>query len=212
MQSPLADNEKALDIIKREGPRSIQEIAQAMAVTVEGARFHLLKLQKEGFVQSQSESKGRGRPKQIWSLTEKGNNRFPNTHDKLSANLIQLMKEALGDDAVDKVIDKHQLSLQQRYSVEIDQNTDLENRLAQLVDLRTGDGYMAEYLKESDHYLFIENHCPICSAASVCQGFCRAEIDTFKSVLGENVEVERVDHIVEGARRCSYKIRELHVR
>lgn len=206
MQSPLADNEKALDIIKREGPRSIQEIAQAMAVTVEGARFHLLKLEKEGLVQSKSESKGRGRPKQIWSLTEKGNNRFPNTHDKLSANLIQLMKEALGDDAVDKVIDKHQLSLQQRYSAEIDQNTDLENRLAQLVDLRTGDGYMAEYLKKSDHYLFIENHCPICSAASVCQGFCRAEIDTFKSVLGENVEVERVDHIVKGARRCSYKI------
>ena len=183
-----------------------------MEVTVEGARFHLLKLEKEGLIQSQRESKGRGRPKQIWSLTEKGNNRFPNTHDKLSANLIHLMKEALGDDAVDKVIDRHQQSLQERYSSEIDQNGNLEDRIAQLVQLRSSDGYMAEYLKESDHYLFIENHCPICSAATVCQGFCRAEIDTFKSVLGDNVEVERIDHIVEGARRCSYKIREFNVR
>ena len=206
MQSPIADNEKALDIIKREGPQSISEIATAMGVTVEGARFHLLKLEKDGLVVSINESKGRGRPKQIWSLTEKGNSRFPNTHDKLSANLIHLMKEALGDDAVDKVIDRHQESLQERYSAEIDQDNNLEERITRLVELRTSDGYMADYIKENDHYLFIENHCPICSAASVCQGFCRAEIDTFQKVLGDDVDIKRVDHIVQGARRCSYKI------
>jgi predicted ArsR family transcriptional regulator len=55
--------------------------------------------------------------------------------------------------------------------------------------------------------LLIENHCPICAAATACQGFCRAELDVFRAVLGPETEVVRNEHIVAGARRCSYSIR-----
>src|SRR5438094_184163 len=60
--------------------------------------------------------------------------------------------------------------------------------------------------RDGDAFLFIENHCPICAAANVCQGFCSTELDLFKSVLGPDVAVERSEHIVSGDRRCVYRV------
>ena len=66
---------------------------------------------------------------------------------------------------------------------------------------------MAGWTEEADGSLvLVENHCPICAAATACQGFCRAELDVFRSVLGD-ADVTRNEHIVSGARRCSYTIR-----
>ena len=56
-------------------------------------------------------------------------------------------------------------------------------------------------------YLLVENHCPICSAAAQCQGLCAAELAVFRAVLGPDVDVERTDHILAGARRCAYRVR-----
>jgi predicted ArsR family transcriptional regulator len=55
-------------------------------------------------------------------------------------------------------------------------------------------------------FLFIEDHCPICAAAATCQTLCRSELAIFRKVLGERLVVERVDHILAGARRCAYRV------
>jgi predicted ArsR family transcriptional regulator len=67
---------------------------------------------------------------------------------------------------------------------------------AQLQDNDGGDGSV----------LLVENHCPICAAARVCQNFCRSELDVFSRVLGPSVRVERTEHQVAGGRRCVYRI------
>ena len=76
-------------------------------------------------------------------------------------------------------------------------------------DLRAKEGYMAQFEKnENGDFLLVENHCPICAAATLCQGFCATELNTFQSVLGPNTKVERIDHILAGARRCAYLIQD----
>ena len=65
---------------------------------------------------------------------------------------------------------------------------------------------MAEWRKDGDGFLLLENHCPICTAATACQGFCRSELKIFRDALGADVAVERVEHILAGARRCAYRI------
>ncbi len=94
-----------------------------------------------------------------------------------------------------------------RYSKEIQEDFDLESRVAQLAEIRSRDGYMADYDKDDEGFLLIENHCPICVAAKACQGFCRAEMNIFQSVLGEEVQITRTEHIVAGDRRCAYRIK-----
>lgn len=208
MKATVPDNEKAVWILKKKGPQPICVIADEMGVTTEGARFHLLKLEKENLVESHSEAKGRGRPRQIWSLTEQGNSRFPDTHADLTVNLIGMMRETMGEDAIHKVINQHEKRVHTRYSEELKELPSLESRIAKLAEIRTKEGYMAEYEKDQDGFLFIENHCPICAAATICQGFCQAELNIFRSILGDGVQVERVQHIIAGERRCAYKISE----
>ena len=65
---------------------------------------------------------------------------------------------------------------------------------------------MAAAVPDGDGFLLVENHCPICVAATECQGFCRAERDVFARALGPGVSVERTEHIVAGGRRCAYRI------
>jgi predicted ArsR family transcriptional regulator len=55
-------------------------------------------------------------------------------------------------------------------------------------------------------FLLVENHCPICAAAAACQGLCRSELAVFRAVLGTEIAIERIDHILAGARRCAYRI------
>jgi predicted ArsR family transcriptional regulator len=54
--------------------------------------------------------------------------------------------------------------------------------------------------------LLIENHCPITSAAKSCNLLCRSELEVFKTLLGPAVSVERVEHLMQGDRRCAYRV------
>lgn len=66
---------------------------------------------------------------------------------------------------------------------------------------------MAEsQILDDGSFLLIENHCPICAAATTCTGLCEQELTIFQCVLGENVKVEREEHIIAGARRCVYRV------
>ncbi len=211
MQPKLPDNEKALWILKKRGSQPVSAIADEMGVTTEGARFHLLKLEKEGLVESTSVAEGRGRPKQIWSITDTGNSRFPDTHADLTASLLTTMRETLGNDAVDQVIKEHENRLLARYQREIDPDAGLETRIAKLAEIRTAEGYMAEYFKDDEGFILVENHCPICVAARACEGFCKSEMNIFQTVLGEETTIERTQHIIAGDRRCAYRIKPVSV-
>ena len=71
------------------------------------------------------------------------------------------------------------------------------------------EGYFAEVQEQEDgSYLFVQKHCPIMEAAAVCSGFCRKELELFRSVLGDHVTVERVEYLLSGGNRCSYRITE----
>lgn len=113
----------------------------------------------------------------------------------------------MGGDTMQSVIDVYEETGKKKYHEEIDTINDLEQKIEKLVEIRTREGYMAEYSKNDEGYLLVENHCPICAAATICQGFCSSELNTFRSVLGKEVIINRVSHIIAGERRCAYQIK-----
>src|SRR6185503_3630521 len=93
-----------------------------------------------------------------------------------------------------------------RYRRDLAQAEGLGPKLKRLAQLRDGEGYMADLRSEGrGRYLLVENHCPICAAARACQGFCRSELSMLQALLPD-CAVERVDHVLAGARRCAYRI------
>jgi predicted ArsR family transcriptional regulator len=82
----------------------------------------------------------------------------------------------------------------------------LHGKLKRLVDARSEEGYMAALEKVPGGWRLLENHCPICAAATRCRGFCRNELSLFRELLGPGAKVEREEYLLEGAQRCVYSI------
>ncbi|MGR4847338.1 helix-turn-helix transcriptional regulator [Rhizobium sp. LARHSG275] len=203
-QSPA---NRILILIKTDGPQLAAVIGDALGISGEAARQQLSKMAEEGLVEPVTvAAAGRGRPRQLWHLTASGNRQFPDGHAELTANLLGTLVEQLGPAALDTVISAREAETLQRCRQELGKAHDLASRVEALAAIRTREGYMADQWQEADgSFMLVENHCPICAAATACAGFCRSELETFRAVLG--ADVERSEHILLGARRCAYRIK-----
>lgn len=207
--SPRNPAERVLMMLKMHGALSAAAIGHALGTTGEAARQQLVRLADEGLVAATSQSAGVGRPTQSWSLTAAAQARFPDTHAALTVQLLEIVRDTLGEGALDTIIASREAQTTATYEAAMAPCTSLRDKVAALASLRSHEGYMAEWREQPDgSLLLLENHCPICAAATACQDFCRAELDVFRSVLGTGAIVTRDEHIVSGGRRCSYSIRE----
>lgn len=198
---------RVLYAIKSAGPHSADALARRLKVTVVAARQQLGRLLEKGLVTFEDRREGVGRPKRIWSLSEAGNARFPDSHAAITIDLIQAIGTAFGPDGLDRVIAEREKATRRIYAKRLRPGRSLAERTKLLAEQRAEEGYMAEVKRLPDGALMlIENHCPICVAAKACQGFCRSELNLFRDVLGPDAKVERKEHILAGARRCAYRI------
>jgi predicted ArsR family transcriptional regulator len=204
MKKPAAD--RILMFLKMRGEATSLLISKELSITKEGARKHLLNLAGEGLIRSVAKSEGVGRPSTYYILTEKGLSQFPDSHADVTVQILRSVKNLLGENALDLLINDREKNTYERYEKALVKAESLENRLEILVQARSEEGYMAEWTKEGNDYFLIENHCPICAAATECQGFCRAELSNFRNLIGKEYQVERVNHILSGGQRCVYKI------
>ncbi len=206
-RSISASRRAILDLLKTGGPQDAQALAEQLGVTAMAARQHLYELDKSGLVTFTEEARAVGRPAKIWRLAPGAEAFFPDGHADLSVELLGAMRQTFGEAGLDRLVETRAIAQRKAYGARMAGADDLAARLDHLAQIRCEEGYMAEVIADGSDFLFIENHCPICAAATVCQGLCRAELDVFCDVLGDDVTMERTEHIPQGARRCAYRIR-----
>jgi predicted ArsR family transcriptional regulator len=199
--------EQVLYLLKTRGPQTAQQLAARLALTSMGARRHLEAWLHKGLVLFDEHADKVGRPSRRWLLSAAGHARFPDRHADLSLQLIAQVRTLFGEAGLDQLIIAREQQGEQQYRAQLAQAGTLFARVDALADARSAEGYMAQALQQDDgSLLLIENHCPICAAATACQNFCRSELDIFRRVLGPDCQVERIEHVLKGARRCVYRI------
>jgi predicted ArsR family transcriptional regulator len=200
-----------LSRLKTRGPLSVRMLAASLGITTVGVRQHLVALQEEGLVKqaeiTTQPNPGRGRPVLPWRLTGAGHRQFPDAHADITVTLISSVREIFGETGLETLIDQSAERTLRHYQQALSGAGSISQRLDILSKLRSEEGYMCE-LKNlgTGSWLLIENHCPVYAAANACQSFCRSELEIFKTVLEEFASIERINHIMEGARRCAYRI------
>lgn len=206
LDSPRSPAQRLLFLLKTRGPQNAQGLASTLGVTKEAARQHLLRLADEGLVLATSEIRGVGRPVQVWKLTAEAQKRFPDTHAELATSMIESVRALFGTNGLEALIARREQEARGRYQACLRGAVNLQQKVARLARQRASEGYMAEWRREGDKFVLVENHCPICAAAAACSGFCCSELQLFRELLGPEVRVERTDHLLAGARRCAYRI------
>jgi predicted ArsR family transcriptional regulator len=192
--------------LKSRGPQVAATLAAACAITPMGAHKQLQALAAQGLVDFHDEPQGVGRPRRIWRLTDTGHGRFPDRHGDLTVQLLRHAAEHLGPQALDTLIAARESESEQQYNRRLDGLTALGDKVQALAQARSEEGYMAHAQADDGGWLLVEDHCPICAAATQCQGFCRSELALFRRCLGPGVDVERTEHLLAGGRRCAYRI------
>ena len=199
--------DQILHLLKTAGPQESNDLAKELGISAMAVRQHLYSFQERGWVDFEEQAKPMGRPAKVWKLTDTAAQFFPDRHNDLLLSFLAGIEETLGQDKLDRVLDHRAQQQIQDYREQLDAKPHLKAKVKQLTQLRSKEGYMAEFKEESDgQFLLIENHCPICRAAQSCSGLCDSELKVFQKALGKGSKVKRIEHLLSGERRCVYRI------
>ncbi|MBI4884346.1 MAG: helix-turn-helix domain-containing protein, partial [Actinobacteria bacterium] len=171
--------------MKRAESVTAPELAAEFGLTDTAIRQHLEALENAELVERVSApSSGRGRPPVHWRLAASANDLFANRHGDLSIDLIESIRRALGEDALDQVVRSRAERQLDIYRQALKGITPLVDRVRCIAQLRTAEGYLAEAVESDDRVTLVEHHCPIREAADSCSGLCSAELNLFQRALG----------------------------
>ena len=212
-QDKVKVKNRILNLLKVRGAQTAIEIGENLEVSPIAIRQHLQVLLAEDWVYYIEEARPVGRPVKLWQLTQQARNLFTDSHSDLVVKLIEGVSLIFGVDGLSKLINERTQAQLKSYTEKIitqlnDKNIQDNWRsiAAVLADIRSQEGYMAEVIEQEDGILLVENHCSICTAAQNCSMLCTSELELFSSILGENVKIERTEHILQGDRRCAYLV------
>ena len=183
-------------------------MAEELGISSMAVRQHLKDLQNEGDVLSSDISGGKGRHTEYWELTDHASRHFTDSHRDLILDLLENMKHSLGPEGMDRLLEKRGEGQIETYKARVDPLTSLLAKVEGPARIRSEEGYMADLQADGDDICYlIENHCPICAAAESCAGLRATELEVFRKTLGDEVKVERTEHLLNDSRRCVYRIR-----
>ena len=193
--------------LKSLGEAQAETLARRLRISVQAVRQRLDRLLAENLVTYSDRAQGRGRPRRLWSLAPGAASLFPDTHAQLTVDLIGSIRNELGETALARLLERRREQITASYRKRLAREPDIARKLTALADMRSAEGYMARLETLADEgFLLVEDHCPICAAAMTCQGFCSIELQVFRNLLGPGWHIAREDHLLTGARRCSYRI------
>jgi predicted ArsR family transcriptional regulator len=211
----LADTKRRIvERLKRVESATATDLAVEFGLTDTALRQHLDALEAGGLViRSSGEHSGRGRPPVRWQLAPAAAASFPDRHGELTVELLESIRTTLGQKALDRIVAARAERQTEAYSESLAGLRRLADRVQRLAELRAEEGYLAEVRPVEDSprngrsgVMLIEHHCPIREAAGACGALCTAELETFRRVLGPDVTVTRVQHVLSGDRRCAYHV------
>ncbi len=203
----MKSSEEILWLLKTRGPQTTADLALLLELSTMGARRQLESLLAKGLVQFHVVAEKVGRPSQRWALSGAGHARFPDRHADLTLQMIGQVRTLFGEEGLERLIAAREVEMEAAYTRAVGAQSTLAARAEALAQARDREGYMAVAEEQADgSVLLVENHCPICAAASACQNFCRSELAVFQRVLGPGATVERAEHLLSGQRRCAYRI------
>jgi predicted ArsR family transcriptional regulator len=182
---------------------TINELAEAVGINPISVRHHVTKLEAEGFVTSDEERHGVGRPRRVYFLTEEGMEQFPTRYLRLTVRLLEQLKETLPGPMVDKLFAQVADDLVTDYTSDLDlDGAPIEERLDIVQDLLKGEGFTMEWELQEDGYHIREVNCPYYHVGQNHPEVCAVDQTLISNML--NVPVEKVKCILDGDTYCTY--------
>jgi predicted ArsR family transcriptional regulator len=194
--------------VRRRGEATAEQVAEQLDITVSGARQHLAALARDGLVDTAelaSPEGRRGRRTLVYSATPDADVYFPKAYGELTNELLGYVADT-DRELVDQLFARRREARIEGARVRLASKRTLRTKVAELTRILDEDGYLASWEQVSPGvFRIIEHNCAIWAVAERYGQACTSELDFIRTVL-EGAHVERVQHMVAGARRCAYEV------
>lgn len=195
--------EKILRTLLSSPKSTINELAETVGINGISIRHHLTSLEADDLVVSSEERHGVGRPRLIYSLTDKGVEKFPTGYLRLTRRLIGALKENMNSTEMAALFGSIGSDIAKPYFNELE-GKPIEERLKILKKLMSQEGFIFEYKKNKNSYLLKSFTCPYHQIINDCPELCNIDYQLISSFLLTKVEVESC--ILSGDEYCSYRV------
>lgn len=194
-----------LQHIKKQGETSAETIAAACAITVSGARQHLVALERDGLVAHRELRDGPGRPRHLYSVTPAGDALFPRNYAGLANELLEYVEDE-DPELVQRLFARR---AQRRLDAARARMAGLPfaEKVATIARILDEDGYLADFTRREDGtFVITEHNCAVLSVARRYGHACSSELAFLQAALPE-ADLARVAHQLAGAHVCAYEVR-----
>lgn len=195
--------EKILKILLDNPAISINELAEAVGINGISVRHHLSSLQVDGLIIAREERHGVGRPRQIFSLSEKGMEQFPTSYIKFSNTFISQIKEIIPE----KIIKECFLQIAAKI---IDRNRSdwstmaFTERLNMLITVLAEEGFHIKLENDAENIHLRLLSCPLYQVGATHPEICLLDQHVISGILEHHAA--RTHCILSGDAFCNYQI------
>jgi predicted ArsR family transcriptional regulator len=204
-----AGRRAVLYAVRRRGEATAEQVAEQLDITVSGARQQLAALAQDGLVESSelaSPGGRRGRRTLVYAATEAADAYFPKAYGELTNELLGYVADADGE-LLDQLFARRRDARIAAARARLAPKRTLRGKVAELTRILDEDGYLASWEQvEPGVFRIVEHNCAIWAVARRYGQACTSEIEFIRTML-DGADVERVQHMVAGARRCAYEVR-----
>ncbi len=204
MESVGSTRHQILEILKKKGSQTVDQLSDALGISPMGVRQHLTQLERQGLVAADKRRGGMGRPAHVYSLTPAGDELFPRNYEGFAVMVLDCIRELDGVEKVEQVFHKRMERLLQSYAAHVNDRP-LPERLRQLAEIQEQNGYMVDFGRRPEGgYYLIEHNCVLARVARLFPPACGYELKLFEALLAAPVRRERC--IATGDSCCAYVI------
>jgi len=203
MQTTRTTRERILETLLANPRSAINDIAEAVSINPISVRHHITNLQADGLIEVDEERHGVGRPRQVFSLSERGLERFPTRYVSLTNRLLDQIKETLPEQQVSIIFSQLASGMASMYA-EKAKKMSLDEKLQYVKDILAHEGFGIE-LERSDGVIKIhEITCPYLQVGQSHPEVCAVDQTIISTVL--NIPVEKITCILSGDAHCTFVI------
>lgn len=196
-----------LDLIRRRGPLTVADLAEALGVTATAVRVRLGRLVESGLVERTTEHVGRGRPRHRYQASAEAHRKLGQNYADLALVLWDEMMRAVEDRKVRRLLfGRITERLAELYRSQITGEA-WEGRLVELGSILHGRGIEAEVVggdgRGGGLPVLRQHSCPYFELAEVDKAICALERKMFEKVVGRGL---RLSHCrLDGDRSCDFE-------
>jgi predicted ArsR family transcriptional regulator len=183
---------------------TVRQLVDALGVTTTAVRTQVDRLVGDGILAVAKRAGQRGRPSDVFRLTDLGRSLVGHRSDQLIDHILTVLTEQEGSKKVKELLGEVALRIANGYAQRIS-GTTMQEKLEAFADLLRQQGIPAEVRQVGDTVIVRQCGCPYYKLARINRSICGVHVRMLNHLVGQRARRTRC--LAHGHTRCEFQLK-----